>query len=159
VISWVRKQAAHHCVVGSDHVKIWAHDKIKKREALYEDKGRGGRSSGRRWTPRLGANQDEHEGVERAPGHEEAGGVLGLTGGGLGRPELTNYSPETKKKRRDWRRLVASELDSSGVENKDIKAHLPVPSERRGVDCGGGAMAGRWCAVRVVFLLPLLTER
>jgi hypothetical protein len=57
--------------------------------------------------------------------------------GGRNRPILL---PETKKKRRDWRRLGAYELDSSGVENKDIEAHLSVPSERRGVVCGGGAM-------------------
>jgi hypothetical protein len=60
--------------------------------------------------------------------------------------------PETKKKRRDWRRLGASELDSSGVENKDIKAHLPVPSERRGVVCGGGAMVRMVVAVFLRFV-------
>jgi hypothetical protein len=42
---------------------------------------------GRRRTRRLRAKQREREGVEGAPGHGEAGGALGLAGGGRGRPE------------------------------------------------------------------------
>jgi hypothetical protein len=67
--------------------------------------------------------------------------------------------PETKKKRRDWRRLGASELDSSGVENKDIKAHLPVPSERWGVVFGGRAMVRTLVAVGGFLFFVLFTER
>jgi hypothetical protein len=64
-----------------------------------------------------------------------------------------------KKKWRDWRQLGASELDSSGVENKDIKAHLPVPSERRGVVCGGGAMVRTLVAEAWGFLFLSFTEK
>jgi hypothetical protein len=45
---------------------------------------------GRRRTRRLRAKQREREGVEGAPGHGEAGGALGLAGGGRGRPESKN---------------------------------------------------------------------
>jgi hypothetical protein len=38
------------------------------------------------------------------------------------------------------------------VENKDIKAHLPVPSERWGVVSGGGAMVRTVVAVSLRFV-------
>jgi hypothetical protein len=43
---------------------------------------------GWRRTWRLRAKEDEEDGVEDAPGRGEAEGVLGLAGGGRGRPEL-----------------------------------------------------------------------
>jgi hypothetical protein len=63
-----------------------------------------------------------------------------------------------KKKRRNRQRLGASEIDSLHGDEEDDEADLLVPSVRRGVLWGGGAMASGEGTV-VVFPFVLFTEK
>jgi hypothetical protein len=62
------------------------------------------------------------------------------------------------KNRRPCAQLGASRDDSAHQEVEDDEAHPPVPSERWGMVCSGGAMV-RWVVALGFLVFPLLTER